>query len=571
MGAPRAACWLQEEWMIGQIQWLWAATFGQFYTGTTLLGWRTTIFVRRFILWFALGVYVAWTYVRQEYGVVSAVPMTAVLAPFYTLLGVFVVTLGMAIFRGCTIPFTAFGGVMGLPGLMIIKLADLFWRIEAGPGPAAAQAARTNADIQSQQQSRQEQRLHDAMMYDAGGSNAALAGRSSVNVDTPQGPVSLSNPHLKDGRLVGTVDGKEVTAGRVVPTGDGYRVQDDSGQVVMAFDNRGLGENGQVIVHPSGEDAQAWKDFHDARPSRGGSVKGGPLVQTAVVALLIASSYFGYQALDGLAGLVEDWLAEEPDTIAEVDADGDGPAAPGQGIGIGKAMIGFDETPEALVERLQGEGYECHVNHYGGGERKGQVSSAGCDLLPDDQDANVRFMVADDGSLEEITVSSFSDSSIHQTRQRLAQTLGEPVSSKEIDEYGSSVRVEVFETPPHRATVHTRLDGQGPEVSITVAIERGDSGEGAPVVAGPKPAPGPGEVDPATGHIIGPAWVICVTASKAKSDTLAKAEDLRSKGFESDVLWIPDYGSMSGAESRPPDMGPLSGVTNSALDGVAQA
>ncbi len=51
--------------------------------------------------------------------------------------------------------------------------------------------------------------------------------------------------------------------------------------------------------------------------------------------------------------------------------------------------------------------------------------------------------------------------------------------------------------------------------------------------------------------------MICVTASTDKADTLAKAKELRGKGFDSDVLWIPDYGSMSGAESWLAFVGPV--------------
>jgi len=66
----------------------------------------------------------------------------------------------------------------------------------------------------------------------------------------------------------------------------------------------------------------------------------------------------------------------------------------------------------------------------------------------------------------------------------------------------------------------------------------------------PPPVPsGPGTTDPRTGLIRGPVWVICAGATKSESGARQTAAKLRTKGLDADVLWIPDYGSLSGAKS----------------------
>jgi hypothetical protein len=67
----------------------------------------------------------------------------------------------------------------------------------------------------------------------------------------------------------------------------------------------------------------------------------------------------------------------------------------------------------------------------------------------------------------------------------------------------------------------------------------------------PEPEPvvlRPGDIDPSTGLIIGPLWVICSGAYDKKSQAEARAGELRRLGVDAGVLWIPDYGSFSGAE-----------------------
>lgn len=70
-------------------------------------------------------------------------------------------------------------------------------------------------------------------------------------------------------------------------------------------------------------------------------------------------------------------------------------------------------------------------------------------------------------------------------------------------------------------------------------------------VAQPEPEPvvlRPGDIDPSTGLIIGPLWVICSGAYDKKSQAEVRAGELRRLGVDAGVLWIPDYGSFSGAE-----------------------
>jgi len=45
-----------------------------------------------------------------------------------------------------------------------------------------------------------------------------------------------------------------------------------------------------------------------------------------------------------------------------------------------------------------------------------------------------------------------------------------------------------------------------------------------------------------------PCWVVCAGAIPTREPAEAQASDLSSKGFNTGVLWIPDYGSLSGAK-----------------------
>tara|TARA_R110000850_G_scaffold257366_2_gene383579 strand:- start:1304 stop:1687 length:384 start_codon:yes stop_codon:yes gene_type:complete len=50
-----------------------------------------------------------------------------------------------------------------------------------------------------------------------------------------------------------------------------------------------------------------------------------------------------------------------------------------------------------------------------------------------------------------------------------------------------------------------------------------------------------------SGHPGRPAWVIACEAEGKKSDATAAAQRWKNRGFDADVLWIPDYSSLSGA------------------------
>ena len=59
-------------------------------------------------------------------------------------------------------------------------------------------------------------------------------------------------------------------------------------------------------------------------------------------------------------------------------------------------------------------------------------------------------------------------------------------------------------------------------------------------------APRPGDRGP-DGLVVGPVWIVCAGAFPTEDKAEDRAEDLAGAGFEADVLWIPDYGSLSGA------------------------
>jgi hypothetical protein len=298
--------------MGGQLSWLWKATVGQFWTGTTLFKMRSTIFVRRLLLFLPLGAWLAWEALLKDYSVAAKAPMALLLAPMTALFVIAAWTFAAAMFRFSTIPFLTFGGIFGAPGYVIIKMMDLLWRIEAGPGPAAAQAAETDADIAEQQQAGQQQRLHDAVMYDSPSTvSGAFAGGIRVTAHTPQGPQVVQGPRLSGGQLLGKVDGQEVVVGRVVPSGGGYQVVDSQGGVVVSFDRGGLGPDGAVVVRPTGASDADWQAAMSTERPAGRKLSGGPLAQTLAAFGAVAASWLVWIA----AEQVNAWLSEGETTV----------------------------------------------------------------------------------------------------------------------------------------------------------------------------------------------------------------------------------------------------------------
>jgi len=48
--------------------------------------------------------------------------------------------------------------------------------------------------------------------------------------------------------------------------------------------------------------------------------------------------------------------------------------------------------------------------------------------------------------------------------------------------------------------------------------------------------------------VVGPVWIATAGAFPSRHKAEERASELRDEGYEADVLWIPDYGSFSGAE-----------------------
>jgi cell division septation protein DedD len=62
-----------------------------------------------------------------------------------------------------------------------------------------------------------------------------------------------------------------------------------------------------------------------------------------------------------------------------------------------------------------------------------------------------------------------------------------------------------------------------------------------------------------------PRWVICAAAVKGRDEARSRAQKLNSQGYSSGYLWVPDYGSLSGAQTYLVFIGPY------ALNEKAQA
>ena len=282
--------------MTGQLGWLWTATIGQVWSGTTLFGRRTTILVRRLLLYLPLGIYLAWQFLGGEgYSVAARLPMSLLLAPMSAAILLAMLTFCQALWRFINLPFLSLG-IFGLPALLFMKFADLVWRLEAGPGPAAVQADSTSADVLEQQQEGQRDRLRQALMYGDVVFHGELSSGLSVQLDTKQGPRHVENPQVRGGKLVGVIDRKEIVVGRVEESGDGYRVVDSSGREVVRFDRSGLGANGSVLVRPRGESEEDWREYMNSTRRKGKRLSGGPMAQTMVAVLVVGVS-FGVNSL----------------------------------------------------------------------------------------------------------------------------------------------------------------------------------------------------------------------------------------------------------------------------------
>ena len=59
--------------------------------------------------------------------------------------------------------------------------------------------------------------------------------------------------------------------------------------------------------------------------------------------------------------------------------------------------------------------------------------------------------------------------------------------------------------------------------------------------------PQPGDRGP-DGLVVGPVWIVCAGAFPTREKAEDRAAELRAASFDADVLWIPDYGSLSGAK-----------------------
>ena len=292
--------------MGGQIRWLWTATVGQFWTQTTLFGWRTTIAVRRLLVWLIPGAMMSWKLSLEQWDVFPGAVFAGFMIPWVTGFLVLLMTFAQALWRACSIPFTQFGGLLGLPGWALMKMLDGLWRIEAGPGPAAAQAAETSADRVEMQQMGLEQQLFSAMSYD-GPVEGAFADSLDLRLDTPDGPKTGSRPRLSGGALLATFDGGEQKVGDVVSVGDGYEIRSIAGSTMTRFDRRGFGADGRLLVRLEGTDEQGWSDFMQrGRPERQ-KLKGGPLVHTVAAGVLIGLSV-GFQ---GMIPVVSGWFADD--------------------------------------------------------------------------------------------------------------------------------------------------------------------------------------------------------------------------------------------------------------------
>ena len=342
--------------MGGQFAWLWVATIGQIWTKTTLLGWTTTILVRRLIIWLPFGVYFGW---MQAGGAVSGIAQGLLFAPFAAGLAMVLMTFGQALWRLVSMPFTTFGGIFGLPGLVLLKLADLWWRLEAGPGPGAAQDVASANDVLENQKLGVEDQLHNSVLH-SGGLNGAFASPIDIVANTDQGQVAVQEPRLSGGKLVGRVDGVEVVVGRVTAAGSGYRVEDDSGKTVLQVDRRGFDSSGNLVVKLEGTDDADWKGFMSAEGRQRPKLGRGPLVQTVVAAIVIAVSFGTYTLKTYLSTPSTASDATTPGATADAGTNGPGGtgsrpttaplASPPSDGGSSRSLV---DTP-SLMERIRG-------------------------------------------------------------------------------------------------------------------------------------------------------------------------------------------------------------------------
>jgi len=102
--------------------------------------------------------------------------------------------------------------------------------------------------------------------------------------------------------------------------------------------------------------------------------------------------------------------------------------------------------------------------------------------------------------------------------------------------------------------------------------EEGQESESAPIAApaAPPAAPAAQPAAPAVQPAVPsgpprPSWIVLAGAVPDESGARSRAAALAGKGFDADVLWIPDYGSLSGAAFWAVWIGPV------AFDEPAQA
>ena len=138
--------------MTEQFQWLWSATVAGFWQRTSVFGISTTIFVRRMLFWSPVtaGLLLSGSVGPGHIGVVAG------LAGFPFLVAAYLFILGIvspAALRTAAflVERPVFFGSWLRP---CMRLADLLWRLEAGPNYGA-------------EQSRQSLRSLDRALYDA--------------------------------------------------------------------------------------------------------------------------------------------------------------------------------------------------------------------------------------------------------------------------------------------------------------------------------------------------------------------------------------------------------------------